>query len=220
MPFEIVQDSVVVQLSAEKSIPSDTVRVSVGIVMSVTAAEAGDVRSTITTKLKDMLAAEWSLTSLNRTTDDSGREQVKAAAVARVPENQAAGFAHKAKSASTEGFQVRPGEVDYSPPKNVVAEAKVELRKKLYEMAQEETALIQQTLGSDQADRQWRVAEVAFSDAPAVPVNNMLRGKGLEATSYAAAAPMGGAGEEVGLTQKVSLFASVTIARVVVNPVD
>lgn len=221
MSFEIVQDSVVVQLSAEKSIPSDTVRVSVGITLSVTAAEAGDVRATITSKLKDMLDAEWSLTSLDRRPDASGREQVQAAAVARVPEAQAAGFAHRAKTASTEGFQVLPGAVDYSPPKSVVAEAKIELRKKLYIMAQEEAELVAQTMTSNAADRQWRVAGVDFADAPYVANNNMLRGKGLESTAYASIgnAP-GGAGDEVGLTQKVSLFATVTIARVVVNPVD
>lgn len=223
MSFEIVQDSVVVQLSAEKSIPSDTVRVSVGITLSVTAAEAGDVRTTITNKLKTMLDAEWSLTSLDRRPDASGREQVTAAAVARVPEADAAGFAHRAKQASTEGFQVLPGAVDYSPPKSVVAEAKIELRKKLYEMAQEEAILIQQSLTSNAADRQWRVAGVDFADAPYVAQNNMLRGKGIEATAYASMgnAPGGASGgEEVGLTQKVSLFATVTIARVVVNPVD
>jgi hypothetical protein len=226
MSFEIVQDSIVVQLSAEKSIPSDTVRVSVGITMSVTAAEAGDVRATITSKLKDMLDAEWSLTSLDRRPDASGREQVQAAAVTRVPEAEAACFAYRAKQASTEGFQVIPGLVDYSPPKSVVADAKIELRKKLYEMAHEETILVQQSLKSltsNAADRQWRVAGIDFADAPYVVNNSMIRSTA-SATAHASIgnAP-GGAyvdGNEVGLTQKVSLFATVTIARVVVNPVD
>ena len=224
MSFEIVQDSVVVQLSAEKSIPTDTVRVSVGITLSVTAAEAGDVRTTITSKLKDMLDAEWSLTSLDRRPDASGREQVQAAAVARVPEGDAAGFAHRAKQASTEGFQVLPGAVDYSPPKSVVAEAKEELRKKLYGMAHAEAKLVQESIpANDEADRGWRVAGIDFADAPYVAQNNMIRGKGLEATAYASignAPGAAGGGAEVGLTQKVSLFATVTIARVVVNPVS
>jgi hypothetical protein len=222
MSFEIVQDSVVIQLTAEKSIPTDTVKVSVGIRMSVTAAEAVDVRTTITGKLKTLLDAEWSLTSLDRRPDDSGREIVSAAAVARVSESAAAGLAHKATQASVEGFKITAGPVDYTPPRNVVAEAKKELRKKLYEMASEECELLQQVLTSNAADRQWRVAGVDFNDTPYVAQNNVLRGKGLEAASYMAtsnAAP-GGGGEEVGLTQKVSLFASVTMARVVVNPVD
>lgn len=220
MSFAIVQDTVTVQLTAEKSIPTETVKVSAGITMSVTAAEAGDVRTTITEKLKGILDADWALTSLNRRPDASGREEVQAAAVARVPEKTAAGFAHKCKQASTEGFQVRAGEVDYSPPKNVIAEAKIELRKKLYEMAQDESDIVAQSLASSHADRSWRVADIAFSDVTPVPMNNMIRAKGLEmASTYIGNAP-GGGGDEVGLTQKVTLVATVTIARVVVNPVD
>lgn len=224
MPFEIPQDTITVQLTAEKTIPTETVKVSTSITMSVTAAEASDVRTTITEKLKGILDADWALTALNRQPDASGREVVRAAAVARVPERDAAGFAHKCKTASVEGFQVAAGEVDYSPPKNVVAEAKIELRKKLYEMAGDEVELIQQTLTSNAADRQWRVADISFNDVPAVPMNNILRAKGITmestiaASAYAGNAP--GGGGEVGLTQKVSLFATVVIARVVVNPVD
>lgn len=222
MSFEIVQDSVTVQLSAEKSIPTETVKVSTGITMSVTAAEATDVRTTITNKLKSILDAEWSLTALTRRPDASGREQVEAAAVARVPEQDAAGFAHKCKQASVEGFQVRAGDVDYTPPKSIVAEAKIELRKKLYEMAQEEVGHISTALPQDGADRKWRVADISFNDAPMVHMNNIRQAKGMMVESMAYAntqAPAGGHGE-IGLTQKVSLFATVTIARVVVNPVD
>jgi hypothetical protein len=222
MSFQIVQDTVTVQLTAEKSIPTETVKVSAGITMSVTAAEAGDVRTTITEKLKGILDADWSLTALNRRPDASGREQVEAAAVARVPEKDAAGFAHKCKQASTEGFQVRAGEVDYTPPKNVIAEAKIELRKKLYGMAQEEVGFVTESINAVGVDRAWRVADIQFSDVPAVPMNNIVRSKGLEmaaSSAYLGNAP-GGSGGEVGLTQKVTLFATVTIARVVVNPVD
>lgn len=223
MPFEIPQDTVTVQLTAEKSIPTETVKVSAGITMSVTAAEAEDVRATITDKLKSILDADWSLTALNRTPDASGREQVRAAAVARVPEKQAAGFAHKCKQASVEGFQIAAGEVDYSPPRDVVAEAKIELRKKLYGMAQEEVEIISEVIDGRGADRAWRVADISFADVAPVAMNNIVRAKGMMAESvgmaYAGNAP-GGAGSEVGLTQKVSLFATVTIARVAVNPVD
>jgi hypothetical protein len=223
--MEIVQDTVTVQLSAEKSIPTETVKVSAAIILSVTAAEAGDVRSTITSKLKGILDAEWSLTALNRRPDASGREQVEAAAVARVPESEAAGFAHKCKQASVEGFQVSAGVIDYSPPRNVVNDAKIELRKELYQLAANEAEAIQAVLASGEADRGWRVADITFNDVQPVAMNNIRGAKGLESTAYAmsnslvGAAP-GGGGGEVGLTQKVSLYATVTLARVVVNPVD
>lgn len=221
MTFEIPQDTVTVQLSAEKTIPTETVKVSASITLSVTSAEAVDVRKVITDKLKTILDADWSLTALNRQPDASGREQVTAAAVARVDEGLAAGFDNKCKQASGEGIQIRAGSVDYSPPRNVVNEAKIELRKQLYGLAQEEVALVEASMTSTHADRGWRVADVAFTDVVPVAMNNIRGAKSmvLESTAYAASAPGGGA-SEIGLTQKVSLFATVTIARVVVNPVD
>lgn len=216
MTQEVIQDSATVTFTVEEAIVSDTVKVEVKATLAVKAEEAGDVRGQILGALKNVLDTEWAFVSLNRYEDGAGLERVDAVASARIPEAQVAGLAKKAQAASVAGLKITPGQIDYSPARNKVEEAIKGLRRKVYALAQEEAKALQELAG-EEAKGKWRVQEVSFQSAGASFANNAramnVKGMALEAASYASA-PMGGA-DGLDLTQKVSLSASVTLARVV-----
>jgi hypothetical protein len=214
MSNQEIQDSVYIELSAEEAIVSDTVKVSVEVVLATKAEDATDVRGTILGSLKTLLDADWAFAKLDRTTNRSGLEEVEATATVRVAEGQLAGLAAKAKDASREGLQLKIGDLDYNPARNVVDEAVANLRKELYIKAQDEALLLNQVLGAGSA-YEWRVGTIQFGSAPRMKMANS-RGIMLESASYAvaASADMGGA-SSLDLTQKVGLTASVTLLRLV-----
>lgn len=212
---QIIQDSVSIEVSVEESIVSDTVKVSMEVVLATKAEDATDVRGTILTGLKAVLDVDWAFTRLDRNTDRSGLEFVEATATARVPEGQLAGLDAKSKSASREGFQVTVGELDYNPARNVIDATVVELRKRIYAKAQEEANTLNELIAND-TNGKWRVAGVHFGHGgPRMKTANsrmMLESAMPAAASYG---DMGGGGESLDLTQKVGLTATVSLQRVV-----
>lgn len=213
MSFEIPQDNVTINISVEEAIVSDTVKATINVALSTTSEDATDVRSTILDALKSVLDTEWAFTRLDRHSSASGLEEVHATATARIPEAKAAGLVEKTKIASRQGLQLTAGALDYNPARNVVDDKIKDLRKAIYMKAQEEAAILNETVNDGAAGR-WRVGMIEFSGGNVFANNS--RGMMLEATSYSA--PKGGAGESgLDLTQKVSLTATVALQRVVLS---
>lgn len=215
MAREIIQDSAEVSFTIEEAIVSDTVKVTISANLAGKAEDTTDVRTQITTALKGVLDVEWAFTKLDRREDSSGLERVSATATARIPEGQVAGLASKARAASVAGLKLTVGSVDYSPAASKVEEVIKGLRRKLYALAQEEANILQETAGQD-ASGKWRVNSVSFAPQAYNSPFNVARSYSGNVTASLEAAG-GGAPEGLDLTQKVSLTAQVTLARVVLG---
>lgn len=206
-----IQDCVNIELTVEEAIVSDTVKVSLNVVLATKAEEATDVRGTITSALKNILDVDWAFTRLDRSTNRSGLEEVEATATARVQESSVAGIATRAKDNSAEGLQITVGELDYNPARNVIDETIVRLRKTIYQKAMEEIATLNEVAGF--ANTEWRLGSVNFYQENGIMPKGNFRG--VVAASYAAMDSHGGCAS-LDLTQKVSLTANVALQRLVV----
>lgn len=209
-----VQDTVTIDIAVEEAVVSDTVKVSVDVVLATKAEDATDVRGTILAALKSLLDVDWAFARLDRSTNRSGLEEIEATGTARVPENQLAGLAAKAKEGSREGLQLTISNLDYNPARNVIDETVNKLRKEVYTKAQAEAKLLNEVCPSG-SEGSWRVGNISFAAGARMKSMNNLRGMQLEAVSYAAAPTGGAAGESLDLTQKVGLNASVTLIRLI-----
>ena len=207
-----IQDSITVEFSVEEAIVSDTVKVSVDVVLATKAEDATDVRGTIVTALQSLLAADWAFARLDRRTNRSGLEEVEATATARIPEAQLAGLSAKAKETSREGLQLTISNLDYNPARNVVDETVQKLRKELYMKAHAEAALLNELIPGDEG--KWRVGDISFGSGHRMKMANS-RGMVLESASYAMTADATGGAAGLDLTQKVGLTASVTLNRLI-----
>lgn len=209
----IPQDTTTIDISVEEAVVSDTVKVSVDIVLSTKAEDATNVRGSILDALNGLLVVEWAFTKLDRSTDRSGMEVVEATASARVKEATIAGLAAKAKEVSREGFQLTVGALDYNPARNVVDNVMAELRKKIYTKAQVEADVLNELAGKD-ANGRWRVGAVQFYDT--TQPRSKSAGVRMAAVSYALEAADSSDDTGLDLTQKVGLNAHVTLHRLVI----
>lgn len=211
-----IQDTVNIELTVEEAIVSDTVKVSVNVVLASKAEDATDVRGTITAALKTLVDIDWAFTKLDRKTNRSGLEEVEATATARVSEAFLAGLDARAKEVSKEGLQLKVSDLDYNPARNVVEEAVLRLRKEIYTKAMAEVATLNEVAEyADQVsfEATWRIGSVSFYEAATPMRSKSMR---LEAASYAAVAcDATGGSAAMDLTQKVSLAATVALVRVI-----
>ncbi|HET8728534.1 MAG TPA: hypothetical protein VFO41_13570 [Alphaproteobacteria bacterium] len=202
-PFPIM-DQVVLTLSAEDWVESDTARVTVGIDAALPGSDAATVRSEMMDALGQLAPdAEWRFVRFDRGRDESGLERWNAAAEARLPETALGGLEGKADEASRPGLQVRVENTDFSPTLAETETVKAQLRSEVYARAGEELQRLNQAF----PDRGYRVATIDFVNQPYHPMMDAQ-------PAYARAAPM--AAESVGSGGGFSVSEKLTVTAQVV----
>ena len=132
-------DQVVLDLTAEDWVGTETARVTVSADAAATGTDAGTQRADLL-KAIDGLApdAEWRIVSFDRSTDQAGLERWRAVAEARLAENALGGLADKARQASRPGLQLRIASIEFTPTLGETEAVRARLRAEIYGKAASE----------------------------------------------------------------------------------
>ena len=158
-----VMDQVVLDLTAEDWVGTETARVTVSADAAATGADAGTQRADLL-KAVDGLApdAEWRIVGFDRSTDQAGLERWRAVAEARLAENALAGLADKARQASRPGLQLRIASIEFTPTLIETEAVRARLRAEIYGKAASELKALEQSFPG----RKFRMGNIDFADQP------------------------------------------------------
>ncbi len=206
-------DSVVLSLSSENWVTTQTARVILGVEAAVTGEASGATRAEMAKAVDSVIKAEWKLTAFSRMQDQTGMERWSAQYETRLEEKTLSGLADKAKKASRAGLQISVAAIDFSPTLDERQAALSETRAKLYRRADEELALLNKSLPG----RSYRISSIDFSggDAPvfekmARPMMAMARAGG--AMEDSASQPMERA-EKIAVTARIVFAATPNLGK-------
>src|SRR3954465_5812717 len=134
-----VMDQVVLDLTAEDWVGTETARGTVSADPAATGPAAGTQRADLL-KAIDGLApdSDWRIVSFDRSTDQAGLERWRAVAEARLRENALGGLAAKARQFSRPGLQPRIGSIDFPPTLGETEAVRARLRAEIYGKAASE----------------------------------------------------------------------------------
>lgn len=204
-PYPIV-DQVILTLSAENWVESDTARVAVGIDAALPGADAGRVRHEMMAALRRLAPdAGWRFVRFERRRDASGLERWSARAEARLPQGALGGLETRADQLSRPGLQVRVEETDFAPTLAEIEAANARLRTEIYARAGAELERLNRAF----PDRDYRVATIDFVHGPDVPLEHQAD----RMTARALAAP---AAESAGfgVSEKLTVSARIVLQTV------
>ena len=176
-----VMDEVVLQLTAEDWVETQTALVTVTAEAAEAATEAGQARGDLLAAI-DRLApdAQWRIVRFDRYTDSTGLERWQASAEARLSEDSLTGLAYNAKQASPPGLQLRVDANEDTPTLAEIEAVRARLRADIYRRAEDEIAALDQAFEG----RSFRIGSVHFSegDGPGpVPYPAQMMARGAEA---------------------------------------
>jgi predicted secreted protein len=152
-------DHVVLDISAEDWVTTKTARVAVSVEAAVNAATSGTMRADMIKAVNSLAAADWRLTSFNRSQDQTGMERWSANFEARLPETALGGISDSAKKLSKAGMQLSVGDIDFSPTLDEVEAVRSTLRTQLYKKAADQLTALNSALPG----RAYRIAGIDFS---------------------------------------------------------
>jgi len=217
----VVQDTLSLNVSAEKTIVNDTVKLVATITAQVTPDEPPEV---LPNRVREMMnrvvdttkcEGKWNFSNMQRSKDDTGYERVSLTATARVPESENYNLDGRVEKASQRGLVINDIQADTSVPSFMIEDAVKELRVMLAKKAREECAALSEAL-----DRPYRIQQISFGSSDyggpkalrAMSASNAMGGS---TQSYGT-----GAGDDgtLGNAQKVTLAANVTLAVIVDLP--
>jgi len=158
-----VMDQVVLDLTAEDWVGTETARVTVSADAAATGADAGSQRADLL-KAVDGLApdADWRVVGFDRSTDQAGLERWRAVAEARLAETALGGLADKARQASRPGLQLRVASIEFTPTLGETEAARARLRAEIYGKAASELKALEQSFPG----RKFRMGNIDFVDQP------------------------------------------------------
>lgn len=190
-------------LTAEETVINETVKVIATVEALVHNEQSeASLRGEIHEKLRRFISAEWQFSNVNRSSDKTGVERVSLTATTRVSETENYDLDGRARAVSRPGLSISRVQVDLSVPQAKIDEANRNLRIKLLKLANEEAAIVNQTLGQD-----YVIHDLQYTGA-----NPFLNATVTSATAKSAAS-YGGADLSLGNAQKLTLTASVVLAK-------
>ena len=205
-------DQVVLSLSAEGWVEAAKARVRVVVDSAKTGAEAGNLRAEVKASLAKLLPdAEWHVTDIERSRDQTGLERWHLEAETRVAETALDGLYDRAKAESRPGEQISVDSIDFTPEFADREAVMASLRAKIYAQAKDELARI----SSVYPDRSFRLREVNFGSQVPAPSPVPLTVTPMTKAARAAAAPEPEAPSEsadFGVAEHVELTAIVVLA--------
>lgn len=205
-------DRVVLTLTAEDWVETETARVRVAVDSAMSAGEIARARGRILATLSGLAPdVDWHVTRFARSRDKAGLERWHLEAEARVPEPGLAGLHERAEEASRPGEQVRVLAIDFTPTMAERERVLAALRTSIYAQAKEELRRLNAVYG----DRAFRVKTIDFMGlARPMPVHRreammepLMMEKATAEMAAAAPAPMG-------VAQRLQLRATVVLAAV------
>jgi hypothetical protein len=202
-----VMDQVVLDLTAEDWVGTETARVTVSADAAATGTDAGTQRADLL-KAVDGLApdAEWRIVSFDRSTDQAGLERWRAVAEARLAENALGGLADKARQASRPGLQLRIASIEFTPTLIETEAVRARLRAEIYGKAASELKALEQSFPG----RKFRMGNIDFVDQPPPPYVRKTR----EDTQPMAMAAAPGQDGPVNVSEKLVMRARVILSAV------
>ncbi|MCA8926469.1 MAG: hypothetical protein KDC18_00245 [Alphaproteobacteria bacterium] len=160
-----VQDRMVLAVTEEAWVKTETARVIVEVKTLVTDAASRDKAANPTAVLDKVGLGEWHITGSHRAQTDTGYEQLLVVAEARLTQSALAGIYDRAKSAGEKGRTVRVLAVDFSPSLQEREATAAKLRQTIYARAAAEAKAV----ASQFPDRGFHVHEVMFRDGAQMP---------------------------------------------------
>jgi len=204
-----VQDQVIINLTTEGWVKTDTARVSVFVDLVQQEDSADALKTKINASL-DALAkgVDWRITSSSQRLDQTGLNRWYVTAEARIQEKNIAGLQDRAKDASNPGYKVGISNVDFTPSLAEFETLRSELRADVYALAVAEAARLNTVMpGQD-----YHVRTVNFVQQR--PVMHMENARA-QTMMVKSAADSGGAGASAQLlvSVKQTVSAHVVLGR-------
>lgn len=197
---ERIDDTLCFRLSASRTVPRTTVGIGVEVVALVDATDTdhGALEARVLGALTAFIRSDWTISSIERTRDDSGYERVLLRAHTRVGLDENHNLEERGRRASGNGLAIQSPRVDFSLPPQVLVTETQRLQEELVVVAMERAQRFTQLTG-----RTWRLGEVRFGvqdGAQHYSAKNIARERAT-------------ASEEVGLgmAERLLLLADVTL---------
>jgi hypothetical protein len=196
-----IDDTLCFRLSSSRTVPRTNVGIGVEVVALVDATDTdhGALESRVLGALTAFIRSDWTISSIERTRDDSGYERVLLRAHTRVGLDENHNLEERGRRASGSGLAIQSPRVDFSlPPQVLVAETE-RLQDELVLVAMERAKRFTELTG-----RTWRLGEVRFGVQDASMQNYSAKNIGRE---LATASEEGG----LGMAERLLLLADVTL---------
>lgn len=206
------QDEIVLQLSAEEWVETETSTVIVAVDLAITAGNFGAARAEVEADLKNIsTTAKWRLTRFNKLRDEAGYERWRVLAEARLPGAVLSSLGPTIKSASRPGRSFRIQGIDYTPTLSERQSALADLRARLYAQAGQEIAAINKAFPG----REFRIGAVDFTGRSMMgqPMMDSARGARMMSAQAKAAPAATAVAEKLTVNARVILAAKVPSAK-------
>ncbi len=154
------------QLSANKWVTSQTVKVLVGVDAGLTDAGIEGLQGQVLNKLSQIAAGEWHITSFSRSQDRSGLESVHINAEARLAQSALPNLRGKAKSISKPGETYTITDVQFTPSDEEITQANSALRGMIYQQAKAEI----DALNKVYPEQKYYLYQIDFNMMPVMPM--------------------------------------------------
>jgi hypothetical protein len=202
-----VMDQVVLDLTAEDWVGTETARVTVSADAAASGADAGTQRSDLLTAINGLTpGTQWRIVSFDRSTDQAGLERWRALAEARLPETALGGLSDKARQASRPGLQLRIGSIEFTPTLAETEAVRARLRAEIYGKAASELDALERSFPG----RKFRIGNIDFADQPPMAYARKTR-EDMQPMAMAAAPAQDG---PVNVSEKLVVRARVVLSAV------
>jgi hypothetical protein len=201
-----VMDQVVLDLTAEDWVGTETARVTVSADAAASGADAGTQRSDLLTAINGLTpGTQWRIVSFDRSTDQAGLERWRALAEARLPETALGGLSDKARQASRPGLQLRIGSIEFAPTLTETEAVRARLRAEIYGKAASELDALERSFPG----RKFRIGNIDFAEQPPMAYARKTR-EDMQPMAMAAPAQDG----PVNVSEKLVVRARVVLSAV------
>jgi len=197
-------DQIVLTVTEEAWVETETARVIVQVKSLITDANTGEMAASPLAILDKVAAGHWRMTNSHRRQTDTGFEELVIVAEARLAKGLLSGLYDRAKDASEKGRVVRVAQIDFTPSLREREMTAAKLRQAIYARAAAEAKAV----AAQFPDQGFRVHQVQFQGGP-MPMPAQARSQVRAMRAEAAKADFGD-GEQV--SERMVLSATVVIA--------
>lgn len=153
-------DEIVLELSAEEWVETETARVVIAVDLAISAGQFGQARSEVEGDLRAISPkGVWRLTQFNKLRDEAGYERWRMLAEARLPGKVLSSLGATVKNVSRSGRAFHLQAIDYTPTLAEREAARASLRARLYAEAGREVAAINKAFPG----RDFRIGHIDFT---------------------------------------------------------
>ena len=205
----VFDDSITMELAAEDWLSTSTAKVYVRIVAVFDQKQSANIRQRVQNELAKLAPdTDWRFTGFYRTEGSAGFEQWTINAESRIADRTIDGLRARLDKASRTGFEMELQRVAYTPSEAEKQDHFRHLRKKIYQMAQEELKNLRETF----PDRKYRITQLSFSPSALQYQRAQTQAKTLDdkvLESYRVNRDSDG--QQMNISQKVRLHATLVL---------